>query len=207
VEAKHDIQTASDFELPHFGLPWRRCACYLLHCGGWRHCATELAWQSVSATSYYMLLLLYVLVCAYPNSYDVCDSNCVAMVIVVARGSHSFLRIPRASRSPRRRPGLAKRSSSHHCPYERYLHFSLLSLFIFWSLEFLGKLQNFFGTLRALPENAKTFGFRYFFWYVTKFSGFGTLPSFSGNYQALLVNCAWPIVQLPCTMSMCSLTP
>ena len=67
------------------------CATRWISEGGRLHCATGLAWQNVSATSYEISLSLYALICAYPNSYDVRDSSCVVMVVFVAAlGSHSF---------------------------------------------------------------------------------------------------------------------
>ena len=119
VDAKRDIQTASIssyLTLASLGAD-ARATCCIAEAGVIVR-PSLLGKVFLLRRITYILLLLYALICAYPNFYDVCDSNCVVMVIVVAFGSHSLLRIPRASRSPRRSLGLAKRFSSYHFPYE-----------------------------------------------------------------------------------------
>ena len=98
VDGEHDIQTIRILSYLTLALGVYVCVCATrwISEGGRLHCATGLAWQNVSATSYEISLSLYALICAYPNSYDVRDSSCVVMVVFVAAlGSHSFFASPK----------------------------------------------------------------------------------------------------------------
>ena len=210
VDGEHDIQTIRILSYLTLALGVYVCVCYSLDIGGrpaslcnracLAKCFCYVIWNFVVSVR----LDLRVSKLLWRTRQQLCCHGCFCCCL----GKSFFFRITKASRSPRRSLGLARRFSSHHYLYKRYFAFLTVVVFHFSVAWLFGKLPNFFGTLLTFPENAKTLGFRYFF--LVRYQGFSVLVHyqvFPVNYQALLVNCAWPSAKLRCTLSICSHKP